>query len=157
MAALPAIIAIGTGALLSPGETIDRADTFMLHGGTGYRYETHVGDTWGLTYIGQNIGAGNVFMSYNDIPGGFMAGAGYRMEFALSDGFSWSAGLSLNHYEGGVNLGAYTLAGVHASLIYHLGEKTAIGLGFDHYSHAYILGDKNPGWNQITLQLYRSF
>lgn len=160
MGATPTLVAITLGALIAQGDVQHRTGQFEFTAGQGYRNETFIGDAYGLTYIGPEFGPANVFFSLHSLPGdAYLAGAGLRIERAIDDQWSWSSGLSLNHYHqaNGPNLGADTLAGIHASLIYQVTDRAAIGLGYDHYSHGYFLGDKNPGWNQISLRLYIDF
>ena len=156
MTTIPALVAIVLGTMPA-GETINREGTFALSHGQGYRRETHTGPAWGFTYIGPQWGVGNVTLGYDSIADGAFT-LGWRIEQPLTGQWSWATDFGLAHVIGGQEVfGSDTLFSLSASLIYQVNERTAVFAEYEHKSHAWLFGDKNPGSNAVSIGIMMEF
>jgi len=150
MTTIPALLLIVAGAL-QPTETIDREGSFELSGGNGYLRENYSGFSYGVTYIGPVVGVGNLTISYDKLPTGLDSfTVGWRVEHPLSGRCSLSSEFGLTYVVGGSNV-YYSdlLFSISANLVYQVTDDQGWFIGYEHKSHAYLTGSRNPGSNTV--------
>lgn len=145
-------------ASLSPGETMDREGWGHITHGQGWRNDIPTGPSFGLSYIGPQVGPGNVTLNYDQLTARIPAyGIGYRIEQPLTGQWSWASEFGVAHVDYPADLGRFesygseTLFTISASLIYQASENAALFIQYEHMSHGYLLGDRNPGSNVIGI------